>query len=139
MWVSHFFFIRDNFFELSLGVLKFLAVLSLKFSKFCVLNFFDVHKYVNCIKIPYLEQLYLKLDQHHGFLNIMPDFKGKLKEEVTFKDKLTIFLKNLNKFWGFFCKILRQIFLKMAKTESQPGHSLILFLKFWQISGSCLL
>ena len=30
--VLHFFFIRDNFFELSLGVLKFWAVFSLKFS-----------------------------------------------------------------------------------------------------------
>ena len=30
--VLHFFFIRDSFFELSLGVLKFLSVFSLKFS-----------------------------------------------------------------------------------------------------------
>ena len=85
--------------------------------------------------LPYLEQLYLRLDQHHVFLNIMPDFKGKLKKEVIFKDKLPKFLKNL----FFFVKNLSNFFLKMAKTESQPGHSLILFLKFWQISGSCLL
>ena len=101
--IRFFFFIRDNFFELSLGVLKFLAVLSLKFS-WSVLNFVDVHKYVNCIKIPYLEQLHLKLDQYQGFLNKMPDFKGKLKEEVILQDKLPSFLKNLNKFWGLFVR-----------------------------------
>ena len=45
-----------------------------------------------------------RLDQHHVLLNIMPDFKGKLKEEVIFKDKLPSFLKNLNKFWGLFVR-----------------------------------
>ena len=33
---------------------------------------------------------------------MMPDFTGKLKEEGILKDKLPIFLKNQNKFWGFF-------------------------------------
>ena len=30
----------------------------------------------------YLEQLYHKLDHYHVFINIVPDFIGKLKKEV---------------------------------------------------------
>ena len=62
-----FFYIRDSFLELSLGVLKFLSVFSVKFSE-SVLNLFDVHKCPNCIIIPYLEYLYLKLDNCYIFL-----------------------------------------------------------------------
>ena len=42
---------------------------------------------MNCIRIPYLEQLYLQLDNYHGLFYIMPDFIGKLKKEVIFKEK----------------------------------------------------
>ena len=38
-----------------------------------------------------------------------------------------------------FIKILKKLFSKISKTESQTGHSLISFLKFRQILGSCLL
>ena len=86
--------------------------------------------------------MYLKLDHYHGFFNIMPDFIGKLKKDVISNDKKPRFLKNLKKIYSLDKKLNKTkkiFFLKIAKTESQPGHSLILFLKFWQISGSCLL
>ena len=80
-----FFHIRDSFFELSLGVLKFSAVFNLKFS-LSVFNVFYVHEYINCKNIPYLKQLYHKLDNYYGYLYTMPDIKGKLKKEVISKD-----------------------------------------------------
>ena len=72
----------------------------------------------------------------------MPDFIDKLEKEVIFDTKkrilvaiyyIIILLLLLNK------KLKKKVLLKMAKTKSQPGLFLILFLKFWQISGSCLL
>ena len=67
----------------------------------------------------------------------MPDFKGKLKEKVTFKDKLTIFLKNLN-ILGFFCKILRQFLVADTRLYTLPCRSVGLSLRpkyFWVASG----
>ena len=69
----------------------------------------------------------------------MPDFIGKLEKEVIFNDKKLIFLKNLNTIQVLNKKLKKKVLLKTAKTKSQPGLFLILFLKFWQISGSCLL
>ena len=40
------------------------------------------------MNIPYLEQLYLKLDKCYIFLNKMPDFIGKLRKEGIFKNNL---------------------------------------------------
>ena len=42
------------------------------------------------------------------FFNIMPDFIGKLRKEVIFKDKQPIFLKNLNNI-HFFDRKLKKI------------------------------
>ena len=69
----------------------------------------------------------------------MPDFIGILEKEVIFNDKKLIFLKNLNTIQVLNKKLKKKVLLKTAKTKSQPGLFLILFLKFWQISGSCLL
>ena len=69
----------------------------------------------------------------------MPDFIGILEKEVIFNDRKLIFLKILNTIHVLDKKVEKKILLKMAKTKSQPGLFLILFLKFWQISGSCLL
>ena len=69
----------------------------------------------------------------------MPDFTGKLGKEVIFDNKKPIFLKNLNTIHVLNKKLKKKVLLKIAKTKSQPGLFLILFLKFWQISGSCLL
>ena len=69
----------------------------------------------------------------------MPDFVGIKIKEVISKDRKTIFLKNLSTIHFLDIKPLKKVLLKITKTKSQPGHFLILFLKFWQISGSCLL